>query len=54
MEDCGEASVCVGLEDRRDRSKKELHLSQVDSRKSARTLWHGIVETGRDSHGWAD
>ncbi len=28
MEDCGEASVCLGLETRRDRTKKTLHLSQ--------------------------
>ncbi len=28
MEDCGEASVCLGLEIRRDRSNKRLHLSQ--------------------------
>ncbi len=28
MEDCGEADICLGLEIRRDRSKKLLHLSQ--------------------------
>ncbi len=28
MEDCGEASICLGLEIRRDRPKKLLHLSQ--------------------------
>ncbi len=28
MEDCDEANICLGLEIRRDRSKKLLHLSQ--------------------------
>ncbi len=28
MKDCGEASVCLGLEIRRDRKTKSLHLSQ--------------------------
>ncbi len=32
MEDCGEASVCLGLEIRRDRSNKRLHLSHVRDR----------------------
>ncbi len=36
MEDCGEASVCLGIKIRRDRSKKELHLRQ--SRYAAKVL----------------
>ncbi len=35
MQDCGQASTCLGFEIRRDRSKKILHLSQAATRKSS-------------------
>ncbi len=42
MEDCREASVCLGLEIRRDCSNKRLHLSQsrYAEKASSDSAWH--------------